>query len=214
MLIFPDESSATLKSTSTMHDTLNTIMDTSKQLIIALEKSDWLDRLLILSGLGFFLLVVLFILKQRIVDRGLRIAFWWTRFLPDVKLGGGRSPGLEVRTVLTAATTTASAALTASSTALSSLRTSTQLKQDRRGWSLMSQLCQSWRTFLGYLPPLHWLRLVHTPLPRRRPRTMNGQIILDSMMNYDTVVVRNIDIAIPPSVSRPAIAALPRSVLC
>jgi protein transport protein SEC20 len=102
-----------------MHDTLNTIMDTSKQLIIALEKSDWLDRLLILSGLGFFLLVVLFILKQRIVDRGLRIAFWWTRFLPDVKSGGGRSTGLEVGTVLTTATTTASAALTASSTALS-----------------------------------------------------------------------------------------------
>ena len=119
--IFPDESSATLKSTSTMHDTLNTIMDTSKQLIIALEKSDWLDRLLILSGLGFFLLVVLFILKQRIVDRGLRIAFWWTRFLPDVKLGGGRSTGIDVGTVLTAATTTASAALTASSTALSLL---------------------------------------------------------------------------------------------
>lgn len=58
-------------------------MDTSRQLITALEKADWLDRLLILSGLAFFLLVVLFILKQRIVDRGLRIAFWWTRFLPD-----------------------------------------------------------------------------------------------------------------------------------
>jgi protein transport protein SEC20 len=58
-------------------------MDTSKQLITALEKSDWLDRVLILSGLFFFLLVVLFILKQRIFDRGMRIAFWWTRFVPD-----------------------------------------------------------------------------------------------------------------------------------
>jgi protein transport protein SEC20 len=28
-------------------------------------------------------LVVLFILKQRIVDRGLRIALWWTRLLPS-----------------------------------------------------------------------------------------------------------------------------------
>jgi protein transport protein SEC20 len=57
-------------------------MGTSKQLITALEKSDWLDRLLIITALVFFFLVVLFILKQRIVDRGLRIAFWWTRFLP------------------------------------------------------------------------------------------------------------------------------------
>jgi protein transport protein SEC20 len=57
-------------------------MGTSKQLITALEKSDWLDRLLIITALVFFFLVVLFILKQRIVNRGFRIAFWWTRFLP------------------------------------------------------------------------------------------------------------------------------------
>lgn len=58
-------------------------MSTSKQLITALEKADWLDRLLILASLGFFVLVVLFILKQRIVDRGLRVVLWWTRFVPD-----------------------------------------------------------------------------------------------------------------------------------
>ena len=57
-------------------------MGTSKQLITALEKSDWLDRLLIITALAFFFLVVLFILKQRIIDRGLRVALWWTRFLP------------------------------------------------------------------------------------------------------------------------------------
>ena len=78
-----DSSTATLRSTSFQHDTLNSVMSTSKQLITALEKSDWLDRILIISGFVFFLLVVLFILKQRIVDRGLKIAFWWTRFLPD-----------------------------------------------------------------------------------------------------------------------------------
>jgi len=117
-----DESSATLRSTSNVHDTLTTVMDTSKQLIVALEKSDWLDRLLILSGLAFFMLVVLFILKQRIVDRGLRIAFWWTKFLPDVKMGSSRgvqSTGLEMATVLSAATTTTSAALMASSSLMS-----------------------------------------------------------------------------------------------
>lgn len=31
----------------------------------------------------FFVLVILFILKARIIDRGLRIAFFWTRLLPS-----------------------------------------------------------------------------------------------------------------------------------
>ena len=78
-----DSSTTTLRSTSLQHDALNSVMSTSKQLITALEKSDWLDRILIISGFVFFLLVVLFILKQRIIDRGLRVAFWWTRFIPD-----------------------------------------------------------------------------------------------------------------------------------
>ena len=72
-----------------MHDVLSMLMGTSKQLITALEKSDWLDRLLIVAALAFFVLVVLFILKQRILDRGLRVAFWWTRFLPSGGGGGG-----------------------------------------------------------------------------------------------------------------------------
>jgi protein transport protein SEC20 len=57
-------------------------MLTSKQLITTLEKADWLDRFIILSAFMFFILVVLFILKQRFIDRGLRIALWWTRFIP------------------------------------------------------------------------------------------------------------------------------------
>jgi protein transport protein SEC20 len=59
-------------------------MSTSKQLITALEKSDWLDRMLLLAGLAFFMLTVAFVLKQRIIDRGLRIAFFWTRFVPGL----------------------------------------------------------------------------------------------------------------------------------
>jgi protein transport protein SEC20 len=62
-------------------------MGTSKQLISALAKSDALDRLLIISALAFFFLVVLFVIKQRVVDRGLRIALWWTRYLPDFSSG-------------------------------------------------------------------------------------------------------------------------------
>ncbi|RPD75495.1 Sec20-domain-containing protein [Lentinus tigrinus ALCF2SS1-7] len=78
-----ESSTANLKSTSTTHDVLDSFMTTSKHLITALEKSDWLDRMLIFAALIFFVLVVLFILKQRLVDRGLRIALWWTRFVPN-----------------------------------------------------------------------------------------------------------------------------------
>jgi len=74
---------ASLWSTSTTHDTLTHIMDTSKQLTTALEKSDWIDRVLIISAFIFFVLVILLVLKQRVLDRGLRIAFWWTRLPPD-----------------------------------------------------------------------------------------------------------------------------------
>jgi protein transport protein SEC20 len=55
---------------------------TSKQLITALEKADRMDKLLIMAGLVFFFLVVLFVLKQRVIDRGIRIALFWTRFIP------------------------------------------------------------------------------------------------------------------------------------
>jgi protein transport protein SEC20 len=68
-----DSSTVTLRSTSLQHDACP-LPDNS-----SLEKSDWVDRILtIISGFVFFLLVVLFILKQRIIDRGLKIALWWT----------------------------------------------------------------------------------------------------------------------------------------
>ena len=41
-----------------------------------------MDKILIVAGLIFFSLVVLFILKQRVIDRGIRIALFWTRFIP------------------------------------------------------------------------------------------------------------------------------------
>jgi protein transport protein SEC20 len=77
-----DSSSATLRSTSSTYDTLDNVLMMSKQLITALEKADRMDRALIIAGLVFFFLVVLFILKQRVIDRGLRIALFWTRFIP------------------------------------------------------------------------------------------------------------------------------------
>ncbi|KAG1770234.1 Sec20-domain-containing protein [Suillus occidentalis] len=111
-----ESSTATLQSASTMHDTLDLIIGTSKELITTLEKTDWLDRILIISGLVFFGLVVLFILKQRIIDRGLRIAFFWTRLLPS---SGSSTRAVvqkaaEVVTTASATTTTVSAVLASS----------------------------------------------------------------------------------------------------
>jgi len=77
-----DASTATLRSTSNTYDTLDNILMTSKQLVTALEKADRIDKLLIMAGLVFFFLVVLFILKQRVIDRGIRMALFWTRFIP------------------------------------------------------------------------------------------------------------------------------------
>ncbi|KAG1898636.1 Sec20-domain-containing protein [Suillus fuscotomentosus] len=111
-----ESSTATIQSASTTHDKLDLILGTSKQLITALEKTDWLDRILIIAGLVFFGLVVLFILKQRIIDRGLRIAFFWTRLLPS-STSSTRSvvqKAGEVVTSVSAATTTVSAILVSS----------------------------------------------------------------------------------------------------
>ncbi|KAJ7359224.1 Sec20-domain-containing protein, partial [Mycena albidolilacea] len=113
------DSTATLRSASNTHDTLTSVMDTSKQLITALEKSDWLDRVLIFSALLFFLLVVLFILKQRIFDRGIRMAFWWTRFVPDFS-GDSQLLSMEKGSATVLSTTLASTAASAASVLASS----------------------------------------------------------------------------------------------
>ena len=55
---------------------LSLLTDASKQVVTALEQTDWLDRMLIISALVLFGLVVLFVVRRRILDRELRIAFW------------------------------------------------------------------------------------------------------------------------------------------
>lgn len=126
-----DESTATLRAASLQHDTLHNVMSISKQLVTALEKSDWMDRVLILSGFVFFILVVLFILKQRIVDRGLRIAFWWTRFIPnfgddgrllqEAEKGMASAMAEASSTIVAAALAASSAVASGASTSVSSL---------------------------------------------------------------------------------------------
>ncbi|KAG8216740.1 Sec20-domain-containing protein [Butyriboletus roseoflavus] len=95
-----ETSTANLQSASQAHDMLNLFIGASKQLVTALEHTDWLDRVLIISALVFFALVMLFVLKQRILDRGLRIAFWWTRFVPGVGGSRGRATGKILKEVV------------------------------------------------------------------------------------------------------------------
>ncbi|KAK7441005.1 Protein transport protein sec20 [Stygiomarasmius scandens] len=116
-----EQSTASLRATSSTHDMLTNAMGTSKELITALEKTDWMDRMLIIAALVFFFLVVLFILKQRLVDRGLRIAFWWTRFIPDFSGDAGLLKEIEKTVVATASgVSTVSSAVSALSSSISS----------------------------------------------------------------------------------------------
>lgn len=128
-----DSSTASLRSTSSTYDVLDGLLSTSKHLITALEKSDWMDRLLILAGLIFFLLVVAFILKQRLVDRSLRLAFWWTRFLPDfssdeilLQAEEGKGSVSSVVAVISSVATTASVAAASVSAAAFSPSTASE----------------------------------------------------------------------------------------
>jgi len=52
----------------------------------------------------FFILVVLFILKQRFIDRGLRIALWWTRFIPLPDIGSKQTVSLKTEVVSSSTT--------------------------------------------------------------------------------------------------------------
>lgn len=119
-----DESTKTMTSTSDVYSSFSTLLTTSKTLVTALEKSDWLDRLLILSSLAFFLLTVAYILKKRIIDKGLWLAFWWVKYLPlpspslprVVEKVGVVGPSAVMQRV---ATTLSAAAATATSVVLS-----------------------------------------------------------------------------------------------
>ncbi|KAG8896852.1 hypothetical protein FRB99_008611 [Tulasnella sp. 403] len=85
-----DDSSRTLTVTSDLYSTFTGLLNTSKTLVTALEKSDYLDRLLIISSLILFLSVVAYILKRRIVDRGIALAFWWVKYVPGLQGGAAR----------------------------------------------------------------------------------------------------------------------------
>jgi len=87
-----EESTQTMAMTSDLYSSFSMLLNASKGLVTSLEKADWLDRLLILLSLSFFLLVVAYIIKKRVIDKGLWLAFWWVRYLPLPRRGGGLSP--------------------------------------------------------------------------------------------------------------------------
>jgi protein transport protein SEC20 len=76
---------STLKQTTEAHNQLTSLLDMSKNLIVALERTDWLDRVLIIGALVVFLLACAWIVKVRVFDRAVRIAFWWVKWMPSFK---------------------------------------------------------------------------------------------------------------------------------
>lgn len=68
-----DESSKTLRATVGEYHAYDEVLKRGKGLITKLNQADWTDRLLIGFGLLVFSLVVMYILKKRIADRGISL---------------------------------------------------------------------------------------------------------------------------------------------
>ncbi|KAF9175893.1 hypothetical protein BGX21_010695 [Mortierella sp. AD011] len=68
-----DESSKTLKATVNEYQTYDEVLKRGKNLITKLNQADLMDRLLIGFGLLVFALVVAYIMKKRIADRGVSL---------------------------------------------------------------------------------------------------------------------------------------------
>lgn len=80
MLLHLDESSRTLRSTVNEYQTYEEVLKQGKNLIAKLSQADWMDRLLIGFGVLVFSLVVMYILKKRIADRGISLLGYF--FMP------------------------------------------------------------------------------------------------------------------------------------
>jgi len=81
-------STSTLRQTSNAHSNLTSLLDTSRGLITALERTDWFDRFLIFLALAVFIGTCAWIVKVRVVDRALWLGFWWVKYLPFPGQGG------------------------------------------------------------------------------------------------------------------------------
>ena len=81
-------STSTLRQTSNAHSNLTSLLDTSRGLITALERTDWFDRFLIFLALAVFIATCAWVVKVRVVDRALWLGFWWVKYLPFPRQGG------------------------------------------------------------------------------------------------------------------------------
>jgi protein transport protein SEC20 len=89
-------STSTLRQTSNAQSNFTSLLDTSRGLITALERTDWFDRLLIFLALAVFLGTCVWIVKVRVVDRALRLGFWWVKYLPFPSQGGNGNGNADV----------------------------------------------------------------------------------------------------------------------
>ncbi|KAI7952074.1 hypothetical protein MJO28_007758 [Puccinia striiformis f. sp. tritici] len=68
-----EQQTSTLQSTSDQYMNFGDLMKTSRALISSLKRADIIDRILLTGALIFFGLVCLYILKKRILDKGVSI---------------------------------------------------------------------------------------------------------------------------------------------
>jgi hypothetical protein len=131
-----EQSSATLRMTGDQYSTFSNLLTTSKALITALERADFLDRILILAALIFFALVCAFIIKRRVVDKGLRIAGFATRLIPRLPKGilGKRATQevLHMTTAFTSSVATASLSALKASQSASQAPTATSASSEEQ----------------------------------------------------------------------------------
>ncbi|CAK9782526.1 Sec20-domain-containing protein [Cutaneotrichosporon oleaginosum] len=72
-----NESTTTMRSTQSLYDNYTALLSASGQLVRAIERADWWDRALIMAAFACFLLAVLWVVKQRVLDRVGGAAVWW-----------------------------------------------------------------------------------------------------------------------------------------
>lgn len=77
-----EQQTKTLNLTSNQYITFSDLLTTSRQLITSIQRADVLDRLILGAALVFFMLVCLYILKKRILDRGLSLISTVSRIKP------------------------------------------------------------------------------------------------------------------------------------
>lgn len=95
-------STSTLRQTSNAHSNLTSLLDTSRGLITALERTDWFDRFLIFLALAVFIGTCAWIVKVRVVDRALWLGFWWVKYLPFPRQGGNADADADADVVVRA----------------------------------------------------------------------------------------------------------------